>query len=117
MSSKNLQETTIAMGVKVEGDFTSEGDVIIEGEVNGSVKTLSHLRVGDSAKIHASVSAKNAVVAGEIKGNVTITERLELGEHSVVEGDITTEVLSIAPGARVNGKLTMGGYASSEKMV
>jgi cytoskeletal protein CcmA (bactofilin family) len=112
MGSKNLQETTIAMGVKVEGEFTSEGDVIIEGEVNGSVKTESHLRVGEAAKIHANVSAKNAVVAGEIKGNVTVVEKLELGEHSIVEGDITTEVLSIAPGARVNGKLTMGGHTS-----
>ena len=55
------------------------------------------------------MSAKSAVVAGEIQGNVTIAERLELGEHSVVKGDITTEVLSIAPGARVNGMLTMGG--------
>jgi len=112
--SGHLQETTIAMGVKVEGDFTSEGDVIIEGEVTGNVKTKSHLRVGDSAKINADVSAKNAVVAGYIKGNLTVSERLELGENSVVEGDITTEVLSIAPGASVNGKLTMGTRAPGE---
>ena len=106
--SGHLQETTIAMGVKVEGDFTSEGDVVIEGEVTGTVKTKSHLRVGESARIKADVTAQNAVVSGQINGNLIVEERLELGENSVIEGDITTEVLSIAPGARVNGKLTMG---------
>src|SRR3990167_7936915 len=115
MAKEHLQETIIAQGVKVEGDFQSEGDVIIEGEVKGNVKTKAHLRVGESARIHADVSAKSAVVAGEIQGNVTIAERLELGEHSLVKSDITTAVLRIAPGAQVNGMLRMGGGVKHEE--
>lgn len=105
--------TVIAQGVKLEGDFASEGDVVIEGEVSGSVKTKGHLQVGEAAKIHASVEAKSAVVAGEIVGNVSVDERLELQEHSLVQGDIETRVLSIAPGAKVNGHLKMGESASA----
>ena len=106
--------TTIAMGVKVEGDFISEGDVVIEGEVAGTVKTKAHLQVGGSARITANVAAKSAVVAGTVVGNLTVEDRLELLESSSVEGDIQTSVLSIAPGVRVNGHLAMGPAERSE---
>ncbi len=105
--------TVIALGVKVEGDFTSEGDVIIEGEVSGSVKTKGHLQVGESAHIAADVKAKSAIVAGEIVGHVSVDDRLELQEHSSVQGDIETNVLSVAPGAKVNGHLRMGSLPQS----
>lgn len=103
----NPNETIIAQGVKVEGDFVSEGDVVIEGEVTGNVKTRQHLRVGGAAHINADVSAQAAVIAGEVRGNLTIGESLELLETSVVHGDIEARILSVAPGAKINGRLTM----------
>lgn len=101
-------ETIIAQGVKVEGDFHSQGDVTIDGEVTGSVETTAALTIGQQARIEADVSARSAVVAGHIKGNVRATESLELLTTSIVEGDIQTENLSVASGAVVNGKVTMG---------
>lgn len=109
----NAGETVIAHGVKVEGDFTSEGDVVIEGEVAGTVKTAAGLRVGEAAKIHADVEAVNASIAGEIRGNLKITDRLELAESSEVHGDIEARVLSISPGAKVNGRITMDGTSGA----
>lgn len=101
-------ETVIAQGVKVEGDFTSSGNVIIEGEVSGSVSVAGDLRVGESARISANVQAQNAVVAGEIRGNVSVGATLELGPTSRVEGDVTASVLTVAAGAVINGRLSMG---------
>ena len=111
--AQSAQQTIIAQGVRVEGDFNSEGSVIIEGEVAGSVKTAEHLQVGDGAKIHASVSAADAVVSGEIKGNITVQGRLELTESSRIRGDVRAQVLSVAPGAEINGKVSMGEDAKS----
>ncbi|NIP32680.1 hypothetical protein GWN26_06265, partial [Candidatus Saccharibacteria bacterium] len=59
-------ETIIARGVKLEGDFKSEGNVVVEGEVNGALTTSNDLRVSEGAKINANVKAQSAVVAGEI---------------------------------------------------
>jgi len=102
-------ETVIARGVKLEGDFNSQGNVVVEGEVSGSVTTSSDLRVSESAKISADVKAQNAVVAGEISGNTKIQDKLELMETASINGDIETGVLSVAPGACVNGRIVMGG--------
>jgi cytoskeletal protein CcmA (bactofilin family) len=106
-------DTVIALGVKVEGDFVSEGNVVIEGEVLGSLQTAQDLQVGDRAKITANVAASNALVAGEIRGNVTVNEKLVLTATSKVMGDIRAKVLIVEAGAELNGRVMMGGAAAT----
>ncbi len=108
------QETVIAQGVKLEGDFASQGDVTIDGEVSGSVRTASHLRVGEDAVIEAEVAASSAVVAGRVKGNIRVEDRLELLETCHVEGDVVARVLTVAAGAQVNGRISMAGGKGEE---
>lgn len=104
-------ETIIAASVKVEGDFVSQGNVHIEGTVEGSLRTERDLRVGERAKITADVSAANATVAGEIRGNLMVGERLELEPSAKIFGDVRTKILAVAPGAMMNGRLIMGDGA------
>ena len=108
------QETIIAQGVKVEGDFTSEGNVFIEGDVSGRIQTNQDLRVGEMAKIQADIRAKNAIIAGEIHGNLSIEGTLELIASSKIFGDVTTKVLSVAPGAMLNGHLVTGNMVDQD---
>jgi cytoskeletal protein CcmA (bactofilin family) len=109
MSKTKTEETIIAHGVRMEGDFVSQGEVLIEGEVNGNVQTAGDLRVGNAAKIKADVVAKNAIVGGEIRGNMQVSGRLEVLETAKIIGDVTASVLSIIAGASLNGKVTMDG--------
>ncbi len=101
-------DTIIAMGVKVEGEFASDGNVVIEGEIVGSVHAAQDLQVGDHARLTADVTATNARIAGEIRGNVTVLEKLELLATSRVTGDVHAKVLLVEPGAQLNGRMTMG---------
>ncbi len=107
-------ETIIAQGVKVEGDFHSNGDVIIDGEVAGTVQTAKSLRIGETARIKADVHAASAVIAGEVQGNLIVDQMLELLSTSLVKGDITVGRISVAAGAQINGRITMGGGAEHD---
>jgi len=107
-------ETVIAAGVKVEGDFTSQGNVLIEGVVEGSLKTERNLRVGEKASINADVNASNAVIAGEVHGNMVVAERLELEPTARISGDIKTKTLVVASGAEINGRITMGAEGGAK---
>ncbi len=107
-------ETVIAASVKVEGDFQSQGNVLIEGVVEGSLKTERDLRVGERARISADVAAANATVAGEVRGNLIVSERLELEATARIFGDIRTKTLVVANGATLNGRLVMGAEAVEE---
>lgn len=104
-------ETVVGPSVVVEGDFASEGNIVVKGTVAGNVKTSKLLTVEQKASIFANVKAGQAVISGDIKGNVKIEDRLELTETAQISGDITCKVLSIAPGALIHGKVIMKGLS------
>jgi len=108
-------ETVVGPSVKVEGDFASEGNIIVKGVVCGNVKTSKKLTVENGAKIFANVKAGSAVISGGVKGNVKIDSNLELTETAQVSGDITCKILSIAAGALVHGKVTMNGISLKDE--
>jgi len=101
-------ETVIAPSVRVEGDFVSEGNVRIEGSVSGSIATDRDLLVGEKANITANVTALNAIISGEMNGNLKVTEKIELTSTARLFGDIQAKVLSVSPGAILNGRLMIG---------
>ncbi len=105
---KGAGMTIIAHGVRVEGDFTSKGDVQIEGEVQGHVETSGMLTVGPQAKLAADVRAESAVIAGSLEGNLTVTSHLDLKATAKVVGDVQCETASIESGAALIGKVAIG---------
>lgn len=107
-------ETVVGPSVNVEGDFASEGNIIVKGTVAGSVHTSRFLSVEVGAKIMANVRAGSAKIAGEVKGNLKVRESLELTSTARVLGDIEVKVLSIEPGALLFGKVSMPGLEAGE---
>jgi len=100
-------ETIIGPSVKVEGNFIGEGNVMVDGIVNGSLKTNKDLKIGKGAKIKAEVEANNVIIAGEVKGNIKVKEKTEVTNTARVFGNIETKLLSVEAGALLNGKCTM----------
>ncbi len=100
-------ETVIGPSIKVKGNFHGEGDIIIEGNVEGEISTKQYVSVGSNAKIIANIKANNAKIAGFINGNLQIDSSLEILKTAIIRGDISTKEISIERGAIVDGKLTM----------
>ncbi|MFA6105404.1 MAG: polymer-forming cytoskeletal protein [Patescibacteria group bacterium] len=108
-------ETVVGPSVNVEGDFASEGNIIVKGSVAGSVHTSRHLSVEQGAKILANVRAGSAKIAGEVKGNMKVKEVLELTGTAKVLGDIEVKTLIIEAGALICGKVWMAGLEAEVK--
>ncbi|HAM88069.1 MAG: hypothetical protein US83_C0019G0015 [Candidatus Falkowbacteria bacterium GW2011_GWC2_38_22] len=108
-------ETVIGPSIKVKGNFHGQGNIIIEGQVEGSIKTNAFLLIGNKSIITASVEAKNAKVGGIITGNIKIDEYLEIGPSANIKGDIEVKSISINKGAIINGRIVMGAEKSAEK--
>lgn len=102
-------ETVVGPSVNVEGDFSSEGNIIVKGTVSGSVKTSKLLTVEPGAKIFANLKAGSALIAGEIRGNVKVGEKLELTSTARVGGDVECQTLVVEAGALLCGKVSMKG--------
>ena len=100
-------ETVVGPSVKIQGDLNSEGNIRIEGQVTGKIKTSQSVFVNQGAVIAADILAGNAVIGGEIQGNLKITGHLFLQGTARIAGDITCSILRVEDGAQFTGKCTM----------
>jgi cytoskeletal protein CcmA (bactofilin family) len=100
-------ETVIGPAIKVKGNFHGKGNIVIEGSLEGSIKTDSSLLIGEKAKVRANVKAKEAIINGSVDGNVNIDKTLSLGKTASVKGDVVCAEISIKQGAKINGNFAM----------
>ncbi len=107
--------TIIGQSVKITGDFIGDGDIIIEGIVEGSIHTNGNVEIADSAEINASVTCGNATISGKLRGNIIIKESLKVNGTAIITGDIKTTNISVEQGALINGKIETGGIQYSDK--
>ncbi len=108
-------DTVIGSSIKVEGTFVGQGNIIVEGEVKGDLKTSQNIEAGSESKIIANIEAANALIAGEVDGKLKIDEHLELTSTAKINGDIEAGVLIVASGAMINGYCKIGGDMESAK--
>lgn len=102
-------ETIIGPSIKVTGNFNGQGNIVVEGILEGSLKTNGDLFIGDKAKITATMEAREARIGGEVNGNIKIKKYLEIVSTARILGDIECGTISIEQGAVVNGKCIMSG--------
>ena len=98
----------IGKGTMVEGNLETYGNIRVEGQVIGNIKTKSKVALGQSSRVEGNILAQNAVVAGEVSGTVEVTELLLLKSTAVISGDIITNKLIVESGATFNGGCKMG---------
>lgn len=104
-------ETVVGPSVKIQGDLVSEGNIRIEGQVSGKVKTSQGVYVNQGAKIAADILAGSAIIGGEVQGNLKISGHLILQSTAKVMGDIACQILRVEDGAQFSGKCAMNGAA------
>ncbi|UWG95775.1 polymer-forming cytoskeletal protein [Dehalobacter sp. DCM] len=96
-SSTNI--TYLAEDCDLKGSLISDGNVRIDGRIEGTVIVAGDLIIGQSAVLKANIQANTVTLAGEVHGNVTITDLLELSPTARLFGDIKTKQLKIDQGA------------------
>lgn len=99
----------IGAGTVIEGDIKSDGDIRIDGTLNGSLSTKGKLVLGITGIVDGEVSCQNGDISGTISGKIKVAELLSLKATSKLTGDITTNKLSIEPGANFSGSCAMAG--------
>ncbi len=97
---------TIGKAVMVKGQIFSREDLVIDGEVEGTVELHEHrLTVGPNGKVQAGVKAREIVVLGTIHGNVEATDKIDIRKDARLVGDIKTARIVIEDGAYFKGSI------------
>lgn len=99
-------ETIIGPSIKVKGNFQGKGNIVIEGTVEGSLKTDANLFIGNEAKVIANIESNDAAIHGEVFGNIKNKGYLAIGKTARISGDIQYVEISIERGALINGTIS-----------
>jgi len=94
--------------LKIAGDVHFSGILHVECTIEGDLISddeSSTLILSDAGHIKGSVKASNVMVNGRIDGNVLAANKVELYEKSRINGDLHYNLLEMAVGSGVNGKL------------
>ncbi len=97
-----MPPSVIGPDLTIHGNLSSEGQVQIDGKVEGDIHG-THIIVGERSHITGSIIAEEVIVRGHVMGSVR-GKRVMLQAQSHVEGDIYHNALAIEQGAFFEGK-------------
>jgi cytoskeletal protein CcmA (bactofilin family) len=99
--------TVIAQGITIEGEISSDDEMVIQGTVRGRVHGSAAVVIDPGAVVEADVTASLLTVGGHITGNVTVADRLDLQDGARLVGDVKAARITIADGASFKGNVDM----------
>lgn len=99
-------ECLIGANCSFEGQIDTKGTIRIDGSVKGNVKA-DWIILGEHAKIHGDLNARDVIVGGAITGNILAKESLEIGQTGNVLGEIRSSKLSIIEGGIFEGNCSL----------
>jgi cytoskeletal protein CcmA (bactofilin family) len=86
----------------ITGNLQSEGEVQVDGQVEGDIR-CAHLVVGKDATITGNIVAEEVVVRGKVIGTIR-ANRVILQDSARVESEIFHKKLAIEEGAVFDGQ-------------
>ncbi len=89
--------------VVISGDLTTTAQLHVDGRIDGHVR-CGQLCQGESGIIAGDLTSGEARIAGLIEGTVSAAT-LIVEATGRIAGDVTYETISIAAGARIDGRL------------
>ncbi len=102
-------ETMVGPNTEISGDLRFEGWCHVDGTVNGNITANpdsdSHLSISEDANVDGGVTVPNVQLNGIVRGDVYASERVELGPTARVIGNVYYNLIEMAIGAEINGKL------------
>ncbi|RBL92344.1 bactofilin family protein [Chitinophaga flava] len=98
----------IGSGTTIQGDIVCEGDIRIDGQVNGLVSTKAKIVVGPEGDIIGDLVCQSADILGKVTGIIRVDELLFLKGNALVKGDVYTAHFEMEPSAKFNGRCYMG---------
>ncbi len=101
---RSAEVATIGKSVVVKGELSGSEDLIVDGEVEGSITLRGQtLTVGPNGRVRANVEARNVVLYGRLDGDIHATDRVDLRKSASLAGNISTARISIEDGAFFKG--------------
>ena len=100
-------KTALGYGTLIDGKFSFDAPVRIDGSLSGEVRSSSLLIVGEQASINAKVEVGSLVVFGDVTGEIRVRDLVEVKSGGRLRADIIADRIIIERGGIFNGQYRM----------
>jgi len=102
-------DTLVGPNSQVNGDLSFSGGCHVDGTVKGNISADSEsdsaLSISEDGTVQGGVNVPYVVLHGIVRGDVVSGQRVELGPTARVIGNVYYNLIEMAIGAEINGKL------------
>jgi cytoskeletal protein CcmA (bactofilin family) len=98
----------LSRGVSIKGSVKFLNELLIDGEVEGTIDSTGALTIGEHARIRGEIRTKSVKVRGKVEGNIFVTECCELQAGCTLRGDIEAPRLVVSENATFLGSAKVG---------
>jgi cytoskeletal protein CcmA (bactofilin family) len=102
-----MSSTVIGAGITIEGEITTDEDVVIHGTVRGKIQAKEGVAIESGATVEANITGGALTVAGSLTGDITSSDRVDLQSGARVVGNVKAARITIADGAQFKGNVDM----------
>lgn len=93
--------------LRFKGELSADEDLVIHGQVEGTIGPAPKVTIGPEAHVKAGVNADVIVVEGRVDGDLKAKVAIAIRPRASVRGNLESPVVNIAEGATFNGGIKM----------
>src|SRR3954454_4573680 len=102
-----MASTIIGAGITIEGEVTSDDDVVVQGTLRGKLVAKDAVSVEQGGAVEADITGGPVTVAGSGTRNISSSDRVDLQNGAKVIGNVKASRITIADGAQFKGNVDM----------
>src|SRR5262245_51102899 len=99
--------TVIGSGITIEGEITTEDDVVVQGTIRGKLHARDGVTIEHGGVVEADIVGGPVTCAGAVTGNINSSDRVDLQSGAKVVGNVKATRITIADGAQFKGNVDM----------
>ena len=103
--------------LRFKGELSTAEDLVIHGQVEGTIGPAPRVTIGPEAQVKASVNADVIIVEGQVEGDLKAGVSITVRPKASVRGNLEAPVINIAEGASFNGGIKMEPLASGASSI
>jgi cytoskeletal protein CcmA (bactofilin family) len=101
-------KAVLGKSVVFKGQIESREDLIIEGDVEGTIEMIEHrLTIAASGEVKATVMAREVEVLGSIEGKVEAVDKVYIRKGARFIGDVHSAGIVIEDGGFIKGNIDL----------
>lgn len=99
--------SVLGPSLRFKGDLVADEDLVIQGQIEGSILHTRSLTIGAQGRMQGDVKARRITVEGTVDGDLYALESAVLRAGAIVRGNVFANKVSVAEGARFSGRIDM----------